>query len=70
MKRKLALSLLVLVVLVGALLNYTQSASSNSSATPFVTTFDVDRTDDGVDSVRSRSTYLRNSSRNTDIERL
>ena len=46
MKRKLALSLLVFVVLVGALLNYTQSASSNSSVLPFVTTFDVDRTDD------------------------
>ncbi len=46
MKRKLALSLLVFVVLVGALLNYTHSASSNSSAPPFATTFDVDRTDD------------------------
>ena len=46
MKRKLALSLLVFIVLVGGLLHYTRSASSNSSVTPFVTTFDVDRTDD------------------------
>ena len=46
MKRKLALSLLLFVVLVGAFLNYTQSASSNNSSTPFVTSFDVDRTDD------------------------
>jgi len=48
MKRKLALSLLVFVVLVGGLLHYTQSASSSSSVTPFVTTFDVDRTDDNA----------------------
>lgn len=62
MKRTLALSVLVLVVLVGASLKYTQTASSNSSkerfqsvrAVPannalmplFTTTFDVDRTDD------------------------
>ena len=45
MKRKLALSLLVFIVLVGGLFRYTQSTSSNS-ATPLVTTFDVDRTDD------------------------
>jgi len=48
MKRKLALSLLVFVVLVGGLLHYTQNASSSSSVTPFVTTFDVDRTDDNA----------------------
>ena len=62
MKRKVAWSLLTLVVLVGAFLTYTQSASSSSSnqriavpravpATsnlilPLTTTFDVDRTDD------------------------
>ena len=62
MKRTLALSVLMLVVLVGASLKYTQTASSNSSkeksmsvrAVPattalmplFTTTFDVDRTDD------------------------
>ena len=62
MKRKVALSLLTLVVLVGAFLSYTQSASSSSSnqrsavaravpttlnlILPLTTTFDVDRTDD------------------------
>ena len=62
MKRTLALSVLMLVVLVGASLKYTQTASSNSSkeksmsvrAVPattalmplLTTTFDVDRTDD------------------------
>jgi hypothetical protein len=62
MKRKVAWSLITLVVLVGAFLKYTQSASSSSSnqriavprAVPetsnlipvFATTFDVDRTDD------------------------
>ena len=62
MKRKLAWSLLALVVLVGASLNYTPSASSSSSnresavapAVPgtanlmplLATSFDVDRTDD------------------------
>src|SRR5258708_5033010 len=61
MKRKVAWSLLTLVVLVGATLKYTQTASSSSSnrisvplagpKTPnlipvFATTFDVDRTDD------------------------
>jgi len=62
MKSKVAWSLLTLVVLVGASLKYTQSASSNSSnpqiavlrAVPetfsllplLATTFDVDRTDD------------------------
>jgi len=62
MKRKVAWSLLTLVILVGAFLTYTQSASSSSSnqhiaiprAVPetsnlipaFATTFDVDRTDD------------------------
>jgi len=60
MKRKLAWSLLALVVLVGAFLTYTQSASSSSFNQPiavpgasnlipaFATTFDVDRTDDAV----------------------
>jgi hypothetical protein len=64
MKRKVAWSLLTLVVLVGAFLTYTQSASSSSSdkyvaaalavpeasnlILPFATTFDVDRTDDAV----------------------
>lgn len=62
MERKVAWSLLMLVVLVGAFLTYTQSASSSSAsqhmAVPrvvpeisnlipaFATTFDVDRTDD------------------------
>src|SRR4029078_3898747 len=62
MKRTLALSVLMLVVLVGASLKYTQTASSNSSkekslsvrAVPanttlmplLTTTFNVDRTDD------------------------
>jgi hypothetical protein len=62
MKRKVACWLLTLIVLAGAFLTYTQSASSNSSneritvpqAAPeisnlipaFVTTLDVDRTDD------------------------
>lgn len=62
MKRTLALSVLMLVVLVGASLKYTQTASSNSNreqsmswrAVPantalmplLTTTFDVDRTDD------------------------
>ena len=62
MKRRVALSLLTLVVLVGASLRYTQSASSSSSnqriavqravpensnlVLPLATTFDVDRTDD------------------------
>ncbi len=62
MKRNIAWSLLMLVVLVGSLLKYTQSASSSSAkqpvATPravpktsklipaFATTFTVDRTDD------------------------
>ncbi|HKO44879.1 MAG TPA: choice-of-anchor Q domain-containing protein [Pyrinomonadaceae bacterium] len=62
MKRKTSWSQLMLVVLIGALLTYTQSASSNSSKQPMTapkavpnaahllmpltTTFDVDRTDD------------------------
>jgi len=64
MKRTLALSVLMLVVLVGASLKYTQTASSNSSReksmpvravpattalTPLLTTtFNVDRTDDNA----------------------
>jgi hypothetical protein len=64
MKRKVACSLLTLVVLVGGLLSYTQSASSSLSnqptadpwavpqtanlVLPFVTTLAVDRTDDTV----------------------
>jgi hypothetical protein len=62
MKRKVSWSLLTLVVLVGASLKYTESASSSSSnrhivipravpetsnlILPFATTFTVDRTDD------------------------
>ena len=52
MKVRVALSLLTLVVLAGAFLKYTQSASSSSSnpktfnLMPVATTFDVDRTDD------------------------
>src|SRR5215467_9124807 len=59
MKRKIALSLITLVTLVGAALKYTQTASSTSSNQiprtlnhssslflPFATTFTVDRTDD------------------------
>jgi hypothetical protein len=62
MKRKIAFTLLTLVVLVGASLKYTQSVSSSSARQPitiprgvgpisnfnllFATTFDVDRTDD------------------------
>jgi len=62
MKRKVALSLLTLLVLVGASLTYTQSASSSSSKQqiavpraihgssnlilPLATTLTVDRTDD------------------------
>src|SRR6266566_3361762 len=52
MKNKVAWSLLTLVVLVGAFINFTPSASSSSSnlrtfnLMPDATTFDVDRTDD------------------------
>src|SRR5256885_10592077 len=62
MKRKITWSLVTLVVLTGASLKFTQTASSSSSnqqvtapravpgfsnlAMPFATTLDVDRTDD------------------------
>src|SRR5215216_4692687 len=48
MKRKITWSILTLVILLGAFLNFTQNAASRSAAPlpPFVTTFDVDRTDD------------------------
>lgn len=46
MKRKITWSILALVVLVVALLNFTGSASLSAPAMPFTTSLDVDRTDD------------------------
>jgi len=46
MKRKITWSILTLVILVVALLNFTGSASLSAPAMPFTTSLDVDRTDD------------------------